>query len=471
MASLDRLRYGGVLAAAVLAAGGYAAGALPSGDPGIGPGIAVCVLGAAGLVAAWWRVGDAVHRGAVGMRWLLTTGALWALPLLFAPPLGSRDVYSYACQGAVYGDGLDPYAVSAAAGGCPWLESVAPMWRESTTPYGPVAVALSAAAVWLAGLALPEGHAQLLLTIGLLRVLAIAGTVVIAWYLARLARGCGVDPLAAAWLALLSPLVAVHLLSAAHHDALLAGLIVAGLAIATTSRTAVKVGVVLGLAAAIKVTAVIALPFAFLLLARRARTAAGLAGGAVAAFAAASLVTGLGLGWVRGLPDTSRVVQWTSIPTGVGMAVRYFAGGSTAIAVARVAGLIVLVAVLVVLWLRAARSAGDTRGVIAHCGLAFAATALLSPVFFPWYAVVPLALLAAAVADRRLRWRLAAGVAALSFLVLPDGHGVASLTKAPGAVADVLLVVAAAVWAWRRRAQLPALVKMQRFGGVVDATR
>jgi hypothetical protein len=154
---LDRLRYGGVLAAAVLAAGAFVSGALPSGDPKLGPGIAICVLGMAGLVAAWWRVGEAVHRGSVGMRWLLTTGALWALPLLLAPPLGSRDVYSYACQGAVYADGLDPYTVSALAGGCPWLESVAPMWRDSTTPYGPVAVALSASVVWLAGLALPDG--------------------------------------------------------------------------------------------------------------------------------------------------------------------------------------------------------------------------------------------------------------------------------------------------------------------------
>jgi alpha-1,6-mannosyltransferase len=306
------------------------------------------------------------------------------------------------------------------------------------------------------------------MTIGLHRVLAIAGAAVIAWSLVRLARAGGVDPLAATWLALASPLVAVHLLSAAHHDALLAGLVVAGLAIATHPRTAVKAGAVLGLAAAIKVTAVIALPFAFLLLARRGKAAAGLAGSAAVAFAAASAVTGLGLGWVRGLPDTSRVVQWTSVPTGVGMAVRYLAGGSTAIAVARIAGLVVLVAVLVALWLRAARSAGDVRTVVTYSGLAFAATALLSPVFFPWYAVVPLALLAAAVADRRMRWRLAAGVAALSFLILPDGHGVASLTKVPGAIADVLLVVAAVVWAWRHRDRLP---KMQRVRRVVDATR
>lgn len=274
----------------------------------------------AGLVVVWWRLGNAVHRGAVGIRWLLTTGALWALPLLLAPPLGSRDIYSYACQGAVYADGLDPYAVSALAGGCPWLDSVAPMWKDSTTPYGPVAVALSAFAVWLAGRWLPEGYAQLVLTIGLHRVLAIAGTAVLAWSVVRLARA---PP--------------------------------AGSARQGCGRAG----------------------------RRRGRRVRGRQRGD-------RLRARLGARPAGHQPG--RAVDLRPDRSGHGRPVP---------------------------GRRIDRSAGDTRTVVTHCGLAFAATAVLSPVFFPWYAVVPLALLAAA------------------------------------------------VWAWRRRPRS----KLQRIRRVADATR
>jgi hypothetical protein len=326
---LVRLRYGGLLATAALAAAAYLAGALPGGGRGTGwqvAGIAAWTLGTGGAVLAWWRVGAGIHRGEIRLRWLCATGALWASPLLLAPPLASRDVYSYACQGALYADGVSPYAYGPAGGGCAWLDSVAPLWRDTPSPYGPVAVALSAAAVWLAALVAPEGYAQLVVTVGALRLLAAASLLLLAWAGFRLARACRVDPLVVAWLGLLSPLVAVHVLSAAHHDGWLAALVLAGLAVAADPRTrwapALVAGAALGLATAVKVTAVVALPFAVLLVWRgeRLRAAAGVVAGAIGGYVAASWLTGLGLGWVAALPETGRLVQWTSIPTGVGMA-------------------------------------------------------------------------------------------------------------------------------------------------------
>jgi Glycosyltransferase family 87 len=460
-----KLRYGGLLAAGLLAAGAYRSGSLPHDDPGFGIGVVACLFGMAGLVVAWWRVGIAVRAATVRLRWLLVTGSLWTLPLLAAPPLASRDVYAYACQGSLYADGVDPYSAGVADGGCPWVESVSKLWRSTPTPYGPLAVAVSGAAVRLARAATEGEYARLVLTVGLLRMVAVLGAVLMAWSAVRLARACGVDPLAATWLGVLSPLVAVHLLSAAHHDGLLAGLVLAGLAFAAPStqdsRTrwiaVVTAGMALGLAAAVKVTAVVALPFAVLLVARHGRpvrAAAGVVAAAAGAFAAASALTGLGLGWVHALPASGRVVQWTSVPSGVGMAAGYLLpgkGNGSAVAVARLAGLAVLVAVLVWLWLRAARQVTDTRAVVLCCGAALAACALLAPVFFPWYAAAPLAVLAVSVADQRTRWRLAPGVAALGFLILPNGHGLASLTRLPGAIADTLLVALLAYLAWRRR--------------------
>lgn len=508
MRELTKLRYAGLLAAGLLAAGAYRSGSLPRDDPGFGIGVIACLIGLAGLVAAWWRVGIAVRTVAScsacataegpGLRWLLVTGSLWALPLLVAPPLASRDVYAYACQGSLFADGVDPYSAGVADGGCPWVESVSKLWRSTPTPYGPLAVAVSGAAVRLARAATEGEHARLLLTVGLLRAVAVLGAVLMAWSAVRLARACGVDPLAATWLAVLSPLVAVHLLSAAHHDGMLAGLVLAGLAFAVDPRAGgatstpdsrtrwipvVAAGVALGLATAVKVTAVVALPFAVLLVARHgrpARAAAGVAAAAAGAFAAASALTGLGLGWVYALPTSGRVVQWTSVPSGVGMAAGYLLpgkGNGPAVAVARLAGLAVLVAVLAWLWLRAARQVADTRAVVLYCGAALAACALLAPVFFPWYAAAPLAVLAVSVVDQRMRWRLAAGGAALGFLILPNGHGLASLTKLPGAIADTLLV-AFLVWRYRRtvRGWLVAATRAvdrdrSRTGRVVDATR
>ncbi|MBX6724102.1 MAG: hypothetical protein IRY92_12865, partial [Dactylosporangium sp.] len=123
-----------------------------------------------------------------------------------------------------------------------------------------------------------------------------------------------------------------------------------------------------------------------------------------------------------------------------------------AVTVARALGLAVLAGLLLALWLRARRcAAASPRAVVLACGAALAATAVLSPVFYPWYALTPLAVLAvSAVADRVRRW-LAVATVALSFLVLPYGLGIAVRTKLPGALLDVAALVAAAWWWWRRR--------------------
>src|SRR5205085_1585753 len=109
------------------------------------------------------------------------------------------------------------------------------------------------------------------------------------------------------------------------------------------------------------------------------------------------------------------------------------------LAIARGLGLLALAGLLVTLWWR-------TRTPVRAAGVALAATALLGPVFFPWYALAALAVLSTVgVASR---W-LAGTVAGLALLVLPDGSGLAALTKPVGAVLDVALVIALAVW-WVR---------------------
>ncbi|MFF5055374.1 polyprenol phosphomannose-dependent alpha 1,6 mannosyltransferase MptB [Micromonospora sp. NPDC000663] len=508
-------RYAGLLGAVLLAVAGRLGGALPDAVPlGVtplsiwrapnGPATLTCWLaGTALLVGAWWSL----RGGAPSTRWAYVTAGLWALPLLVAPPLGSRDVYSYACQGWTYAHGVDPYAVGVAAAGCPWVETVAPIWRDTPAPYGPVFVLLAALAVHLGG--------GLTGTLVLLRVTAVAGLLLAAICLPRLARAAGVPPRRAVWLLLACPLVGVHLVAGAHNDAVMLGLLLCGLLMVfrRPGRPAALLlaGALLGLAVTVKASAVVVVPFAVLAGVRGRctvrellRDGGWLAGGLLGAVLAASALSGLGFGWIGGLTRSGDSEQWTSPPTAVGFVVDYagelIGQDPQVVQVLRAAALLLLAILLVVLWWRAWRvlhGSDDARRVdgagvagarldgagvagarldgagvagarldgawldgarlddacvagervevvrsrvaLHGAALALVATVVLSPVFHPWYATWPLALLA--LTATRTTW-FVLPVAAAAFLVLPDGTNLARFTKAPGALAMTALVLA-----------------------------
>jgi alpha-1,6-mannosyltransferase len=435
-ARLRLVRYGGFAGMLLLAGAAVRGGAprlLPAPDAVLdtltGPqGPLVTVAWVAGLVVvlvAWW-----LGRAAVpSTRWAAVTAGLWLLPLLFVPPTGSRDMYAYACQGAVYAAGQDPYRVSAADLPCPWLDSVSLIWRDTPAPYGPLFVVVAGTAVRLTG--------GLVGSFVLFRLVAVAGVALAAWCVPMLARRCGVPERQARWLVLACPLVGVHLVAGAHNDALMVGLLVAGL-LASTGRTAASAvggGVLLGLAFEVKATAVVVLPFALLLGGRR--RAALLAAGAAGAVAVVSVASGLGLGWLRGLAHSGDSVQWTAPPTGVGLTVGYvtraFGHEVYAVNVTRAIGLAALAGGLVAVWLWAVRAGRLLYG----AGLALALTVALSPVFHPWYLAWPLVVLAAT--SERTRW-LAVAATAACFLVRPDGTNLVRFLNAPAAFAMTALV-------------------------------
>lgn len=131
-------RWLGLAGSVLLAAAAYLGGALPHADLRPtpvsiwqGPNgpliIGVWLAGTALLSWAWWSLRDRVPS----TRWALVTVGLWLLPLLFTPPLGSRDVYAYACQGASYAAGINPYEQGVSALPCPWLDSISYIWRDT----------------------------------------------------------------------------------------------------------------------------------------------------------------------------------------------------------------------------------------------------------------------------------------------------------------------------------------------------
>ncbi|SCG48388.1 polyprenol phosphomannose-dependent alpha 1,6 mannosyltransferase MptB [Micromonospora coxensis] len=530
-------RYTGLAGAVLLTVAAWLGGALPnlpSAGPGAapyGPATLGCwLLGTALMVGAWWSL----RHGAPSTRWAYRTAGLWLLPLLVAPPLASRDVYSYACQGWAYAAGRDPYTVGVAAAGCPWVDSVAPLWRDTPAPYGPLFLLLAALAATLGG--------GLLGTLALLRSLALAGVLLAACCLPGLARACGVPTRRAAWLGLASPLVGVHLVAGAHNDAVMLGLLLLGLLVlvrlpagspappaagdppgSPAGRSGASpaagrlgaspapgrpgaaaavggpgvppavgrlrgllapgrpgallvAGVLLGLAVAVKATAVVVLPFAALAAVRGRHTVRALwrdggllAGGAVAALVGVPVLSGLGLGWIGGLARSGDSQQWTSPPTAVGFVVDYLgelAGREPgAVPVTRAVGLVLLAVLLVALWWRARvalRGRDDARPdpavrprtALVAAGVALAATVALAPVLYPWYATWPLLVLAVS-ATRTTWFTLPCAVAA--FLTLPDGASLARYSKAPGAIAMTALLLALAVVAVRtlRRPHAP----------------
>ena len=483
------IRWTGLAGAVGLAVAALLGGALPD-PPAAGWAVftsgrgALSVLawlaGTSALVWAWWSA----RHGVPSVRWALTTVGLWTLPLLLAPPLASRDIYSYACQGWIHDAGGDPYG-GVAGQGCPWVDAVAPLWRDSPAPYGPLFV-------WLAGLAVAVAvavGAGLTGTVLTLRLLAVAGLVLIALTLPGLARRCGLPAGRAVWLTLGCPVVLVHLVSGGHNDALMVGLLVAGLSVlATRPSTAGRLlvvwlvgGFLLGLAVAVKATALVVLPFAVVLaiggprrLVDLLRVGVPVLLGAAVAVAATSALTGLGLGWVAGLTRSGDSRQWTSPPTAVGLLIEYLGRAVgiplAAVGPARIVALVLLAGFLVLLWWWVWRGGGPLAGwrchdgraaalpesagvalvndratVVFGAGIALVATLLAAPVFYPWYLIWPLVLLAAAA--YRTRWFLLPA-AVCCFLVLPDGSGLAAMTKAPGTFAmggliAVLLVRAA----------------------------
>ncbi|MGI5236815.1 polyprenol phosphomannose-dependent alpha 1,6 mannosyltransferase MptB [Dactylosporangium sp. CA-139066] len=442
-------RWLGLAATVLLAASGFLGGKPLPHDAAWVTGVCVWFVGLLMLGWAWWQLRDTTET-----REVLVTAAVWALPLLVAPPMGALDVYAYACQGQLFNAGINLYEHGPSALPCTWLGEVPPLWRDTPSPYGPLWFAISGGVAWVA-------HGHLMLAVGLFRLVAIGGLVLCVAAAHRLTDGNAV--LAA------SPLVMIHVVSGVHNDILLAAFVLAGFALATRGRGGLS-GVAFGLAAAIKVTAVVAAPFAVpLLLVRGRRAPAGFVAAMAGTYGLLALVTGHGIGFVKALGATAGLKQWLSIPTGVGMAIGYVlralgrpAAVDTVIAACRAAGFVALAAILLWLWWRAVRAARRNPQeaadpVLTAAGLALLATAVLGPVFYAWYALAGIAVLAGTHLHGRLRTGVHVAVVALPFLTLQDSLGLATKTKLPGAFLDVALVIAVAVRLLRRnKDRLPA---------------
>lgn len=410
----------------------------------------VCVYGGLVLlVRVWFGVVRALSQTpGVAVRKLVWLLVIWSIPVLVAAPLFSHDVYSYAAQGEMMSHHISPYQYGPLVLGPSsnsFTSLLDPFWRDTPSPYGPFFLGISG---FLTSLSQHNVLADLIL----LRVLALVGVVLIAVSLPSLTRRLGRDPALVFGFVLLNPITVLHLIGGAHNDALMVGLLVAGIALAKRNRPVLGI-VLCALAASVKIPAAIGIVYIGwewvgmrVPLRERARpvvTSILIAGTVMGSL---SLITGLGWGWVANLNAPNAVRSWLSPTTFMGVLFSdalHLVGVTVAqhsiLSVTRAIGLLAALVVAVLLLFRA-----DRIGTVKAMGLTLLLVVLLSPVVQPWYLSWGLVLLAPVASGWLRRVLIILSVAAV-FVGLPGGHALfhAFVYSDPLEVAGALLLLLA----------------------------
>jgi alpha-1,6-mannosyltransferase len=387
---------------------------------------AVVYLGITLLVLAWIRLGRDVLAGRTDRRGMLIAIGAWALPLLFAPPLFSRDLFSYLAQGDLALHGYDPYTYGVSVLNDHLSANVDPAWQNTPAPYGPLFILVAKAVVLITGQSTVVGVVALRMTM-------CVGLVLLCWALPRLAERLGGRPTVALWFGAANPLVLAYLVGGGHNDLLMVGLLAAGTVLVLDGRFR-RGFLVVTLAFAVKATAGVLLPFlVWIWMSRtdgspRRRFAMAASNGVavvVATFGACSVLAGVGLGWIPALRASSSVIEWLSLPTAVGQLTHTVASlfGTVDpqgfLSVARSIGWLVLVGLVGRQWWLA--RLGTPEQVIRRAAVALLVVTVFSPATLPWYFSWPLVMAAGLAWSGRWLVVGAFGSVWIVLVTFPDG--------------------------------------------------
>jgi hypothetical protein len=396
------------------------------------------------FMRVWWGMARLYRRRrGVPVKTMMGVFALWSLPVLVIAPLFSRDAYSYAAQGEMVSHHMNPYLYGPfELGNNSYTAPVDPLWGNAPAPYGPMFLQLD-------GFVARITFHNELATIVLLRLLALVGVLLIAACVPRLAKLYHRDGAELFTLMILNPVTIFHLIGGAHNDALMLGLLVAGLTLAKEKRP--LWGIILcALATAVKAPAALGILYigwswlgAGVPLRDRVRpvvTAALIGVGILGFF---SYVSGLGWGWVTLLGTPGVVRSWASPTTGIAFAITGVAhlahigvGVGGVLTVTRFLGLLISAVAGVWLLLNS-----DRIGTLKAIGLTLLIFVLLGPVVQPWYLSWGLVLLAP-VALGQLRSLVIGLSMVTAFIELPGGTQLVT-TLLHG---DPLLIVLTLLW-------------------------
>ena len=478
-----RARRLGLTGSLLMAIGALGSGALPVPNPLFGLrvlglparnatlAIAVTYAGIGLVVLAWLWVGKMLrYRGAVApapnRAQLARTAILWALPLAVAPPMFSRDVYSYLAQSAILARHLDPYVLGPAEAlgvDDPLTRSIPTIWRDTPAPYGPLFLILGRGITAISGNDVVLGVLEH-------RALALCGVAMIVWALPRLANRCALDPGLAMWLGAANPLVLFHLISGVHNESLMIGLLLVGLELGLRAGPRLLDRHLLGgtalivAASAVKLPALLALGFLGLEWARRRHgsvrdvvsVATVMAAITVAIYTPLSVGTGVGLGWTRTLDTPSLILSWMSASTDLGLIGGQVGilGGlgdhtDTVLLLTRGVGFAGAAVLVIKLLLGTLRGRIDA---VTGVGAGLGAVVLLGPVVHPWYLLWAAIPLAATRGLPRYRRAALAASAVLAIVVPPTGADFNFRAfQLPIAVAAALIMLFLVLWVQRQQ--------------------
>ena len=377
-------------------------------------GTLITMAGLLLLVDAWFRLRprpDATEAGGHAYshlrHWAIL--AIWGTPFLFAPPIFSHDAYSYAAQGWLIHNGINPYDAGPAVLPGAFADQVSWVWRETPAPYGPLSLQLQHLVVDLTGFH-PYAAAVAM------RTLALIGVGLIGLLIPRIARRRGADPAVAAWFATLNPVLVIDFIGGAHNDSLMLGLVVAALWVTgLPTCPPPRIGryrvdahrwgsswwllgaVIIGVAAAIKQPAILAayaLPLMVRPWADWSAREVSIAGGrmlasigiAIGTFSLVTLATGLGFGWINAVNVPGMVMTiapFTVIGQGIQLVVNALGHDPTgwaAIRASRTAGVVLAGVAIAVLAVTVAR-----RRPMRFLALGYLIAALALPAVRSWY--------------------------------------------------------------------------------------
>lgn len=408
-------------------------------------GTALVIAAVALLIHAWFRLRPTIYHDV--KHWAVL--AWWSLPLLPAPPIFSHDAYSYAAQGWLVHNGLNPYWTSPSVLPGAFADQVAWVWRFTPAPYGPLSLQIS---TWLVELARLNPYYSAVL----MRVPALIGVAMIVFFLPRIARELHVDPADVAWFSTINPLLVVDFVGGAHNDALMMGFVIWGLYLAYRGRFLPAL-LAVGVGMAIKQPALLAAyPVAIIHsgwaswrwrdVARFLPRALFAFAVVIAVFAAISVATGLGFGWMNAVTVPGMVVTLAPFSMlGWAISSALDAAGVDRLAplaagAAQVVG--VVIAAVILVWLAVTRSRTEPMRFLSW---GYLAVAVFGPALHTWYLLWGGLLLPLTRPSPRL-WRVAAIVTAVLLV-----YGASNLAWRNDAVALALAAMAAAaVWLYVR---------------------
>ena len=351
----------------------------------------------------------------------LTTFPAWATPFFLGVPVFSRDIYSYIAQGELVRHGLNPYvSTPLSLGNTNVLQSIAEVWRNTPSPYGPLLTMHGHLLSYI------DGH-SLIAQVLVYRSAAVLGVIALSLALVPLAKRRNVNPVRALWLVTLSPLMVISVVSTAHNDVYMLALVIGGVLLADRGHRR-SAYCALALAATIKAPAFAVIGFILVHELIRSRglqrlwliVEAGLV--SLASIVTATLLAGFGWFWATPaafkIPTSIRTVITPSISVGSFLAqiLRLFQVPATRhTLVTYLEAVFGVAAVLLVLYLLKKLGRHDYLFV---SGLALLGISLLSPSLWPWYYLWTIAILAA---THLQRWTPLAYLAGLATFLAGAG--------------------------------------------------